>query len=229
MAAGFISVQLFSQTQKGNWMLGTSFGSAGFSSSNGKTTYSNTATEYNSKGRSLSISAYPFAMYFVNDNVAVGGSFGISFSGSKNDYSNTASANISKNKSNYSGFSFGPVVRGYFGKAGSDGQPWIEGTAAISTSRSNSDNTNTVLPNSSVSDSRSNNWNAGANLGYSHFINSAIAVQYFIGYRHYHYSSDSDYKPNPGAAYSYETVSDNNNINFGVGLQVHLASQGVKK
>jgi len=228
LTAGLIVSQSYSQTQKGYWMLGTSFGSAGFSSTNSNSSYSNSATEYNSDGKSFGVSVNPSGLYFIKDNLAVGAAVGMSFSTSKGDYSNTGSANVSKTKSHYTNFSFGPQIRYYFGTPGSKGQPWVETSAGISTNPGKSENTNTMIASGYENDSRSNNWNAGANLGYSHFINSSIGLQYFIGYRHYHYSSNTDVKPNPGAAYSYETTSNTNNINFGVGLQIHIPSASVK-
>ncbi len=228
LATGLIVLQSYSQTQKGHWMLSASMASAGFSSNKSHTKYSDSPIEYNSAGKNLGVSVFPSALYFIKDNIALGGNFGASFSTSKTQNSNTTSPGVSKNKSHFTTFSFGPQIRCYFGESGSKGQPWVEANAGISTSPGKSDYSNTISMNSTENDSRSNNWNAGVNLGYSHFINSVIGFQYYVGYRHSHSSGGSDVTPSPGTPYSFKTTTDNNNINFGLGFQVHIPSSVAK-
>ena len=96
-------------------------------------------------------------------------------------------------------------------------------------------------------------WNAGAQIGYEHFLNSAIGLQYYLGYSFSHYQTISEYDYPTGTDYTYDSQlaaqrpsaasharilgrgiclrgkSNSNGISFGVGLQIHLDWLNKKK
>lgn len=96
------------QTLKGDWLLGVSIGSINHTSSNSKTTYSNTPTVCNSKGNSTSFSIGPTAGYFIRNNHAIGAFLSISRYVSNNNSSNTSSSTTSDSKSTQPSFYIGP-------------------------------------------------------------------------------------------------------------------------
>ena len=55
----FAVVASFAQVNKGDKLVGVSFGSLSYTNSDSKTTYSNTPTVYNSDGNSFSVSVNP--------------------------------------------------------------------------------------------------------------------------------------------------------------------------
>ena len=106
-----LSLSVFSQTKKGDKLVGVGIGSISYTNSDSKTTYSNTPTEYNSDGNSFSISVNPNVAWFVNDNLAIGGGVSISFYSSKSNSSNTSSSTTSESKSTQPSFYIGPLAR----------------------------------------------------------------------------------------------------------------------
>lgn len=98
-----ISASAFSQTQKGNWLVG---GSAGFSSQS-QSGSSTTTTE---------LSITPTAGYFISNNLAVGASLNF---GSQKSGSTTVST-----------FGIGPMVRYYFAELGKNAKIYGQGEFA---------------------------------------------------------------------------------------------------
>lgn len=102
-----LSFAVAGQTKKGDKLYGVCIGSISYTSSDSKTTYSNTPTVYNSEGISLN----PNIAWFVQDNLAIGGGVSISFYSSKSESSNTASTTTTESKSTQPSFYIGPLAR----------------------------------------------------------------------------------------------------------------------
>jgi outer membrane protein W len=97
-----ISASAFSQTQKGNWLVG---GSAGFSSQ----------SQSGASGNITELSITPTAGYFINNNLAVGASLNF---GSQ------------KSGSTVTTFGIGPMVRYYFAELGKNAKLYGQGEFA---------------------------------------------------------------------------------------------------
>ena len=121
----FCMLSAFSQTKKGDKMVGVGFGSVSYTNSDSKTSYSNTPTVYNSDGSSFSISINPNVAWFVRDNLAIGGGVSVSFYSSKSNSSNTGSTTTSESKSTQPSVYIGPLARYYFGGS-SKGMPFAQ-------------------------------------------------------------------------------------------------------
>lgn len=112
---GVMALTSYAQTKRGDKLVGVSFGSFSMTSSDSKTTYSNTPTVYNSDGSSFSVSVNPNVAWFIQDNLAIGGSFSMGYYSSKSNGSNTSSTTTSESKSTQPSFYIGPLARYYFG------------------------------------------------------------------------------------------------------------------
>jgi hypothetical protein len=144
------------------------------------------------------------------------------YSGSS-DNSNTAYTSTSESSSHQLYFSLGPFVRYYFGNSGGKGMPFIYIYAGTSFYP---DYTSTYSTNTGYSYTykykKYSTWNAGAQIGYEHFLNSAIGLQYYVGYSFSHYQQTSEYDYKTDTDYTYDSKSNNHGISFGVSLQIHL-------
>lgn len=214
---------VFPQNKKGNLLIGTYLGSGGFNFSNSENgnSYSTNISKQDSNGFSIGVG--PSIGYFLTDNLVVGTSCSLSYSSSSYDNSYTEDASTSESSYHQLYFSLGPFVRFYFGKSGGKGMPFIHiytGTSFYpdySSTYSNSYGTKYTYRYKKYSV-----WNAGAQVGYEHFLNSAIGLQYYVGYSFSHYNTTSEYDYPTGTDYSYDSKSNYHGISFGVGLQIHL-------
>lgn len=71
---------------------------------------------------------------------------------------------------------------------------------------------------------KSYGWNAGGGVGYSHFFNEQIALQYFVNYRYKWLKNTATY--NTPSITSPDNSTKSNDFNFGVGLQIYLSRKG---
>jgi hypothetical protein len=228
LAGCFSMFSAFTQVEKGSKLVGVSIGGFSYTSSDSKTSYSNTPTVYNSDGNSFSISIYPNVAWFIQDGLAIGGSLSISFYNSKSNNSNTSSAATSENKSNQPSFYIGPFARYYFGGS-SKGKPFaqvggqygIYGGKSESKSSSGSSSETTTKPKG--------DWNAGALFGYEHFISEYVGIYGSLGFNYGKSKTDYEYKPSTGTSYTYTSEYSRWNVPVNVGLQVHIPSKKTKK
>ncbi|HQW45204.1 MAG: PorT family protein [Chitinophagaceae bacterium] len=226
----FTTLAMQAQNKKGNWLLGASLGSTGYSFGKSESgTVGSTNISY-SDNNSFNLGIYPTVGYYISDNVILGTYFTVGFSNSKNDNSNNYSSNTSESKSNYGYFGLGPFGRFYFGNNGGKGQPFAEVSTGITFYPGYKGE---YIPNTGTGYTyeyeKYHPWNAGVKFGYEHFINETVGIQYYIGYTHSNYQYNTVYKyPSlPDAVYTYESSS--NNISFGAGLQIHLNCGKKKK
>lgn len=211
------------QNKKGTWFLGTSFGSAGYSLSKSESGDASSPHVTKSDGGSYSLSVYPTIGYYLQDDLVLGAYLTLGYYGANTDYSNNY--NSSTSSSNYKELSIaiGPFIRYYFGKDGAKGRPYLHAYVQTnlypvysgeSTSNPGTDYTYEYPNYKSLS--------AGLQIGYEHYLNPTVGLQYFVGYSFSSYSYDTkyDYPTGIDPVYTYKATS--HGFTFGVGLQIHL-------
>ena len=219
----FTAFTIQAQNKKGNFLVGTSIGGAGISFGSSESNTAGSTTISKSDNSSFNISVYPTVGLYVSDNVVIGTYFSLGFYHSKNDNSNNISTATSTNKSSYGSFGLGPFARFYFGDNKGKGMPWTEVNTGISFYPGyKGEYTPSTGTGYKYEYKKYHPWNAGVKVGYEHFINPTIGIQYYVGYSYSQYKYDTfyDYPSIPDVTYEYK--SNSSNINFGVGLQVHL-------
>lgn len=225
MSAGFIAN---AQTEKGSMLVGVSFGSFSFTDSDSKTTYSNTPTEYDSKGNSFSISINPNVAWFVMDNLAVGGGISLSYYVSNSDSSNTGSTTTSESKSTQPSFYIGPLARYYFGKSTS-GKPFAQLNAQYGIYGGKSESSTSTGASSETSTKPKGDWNVGAAFGYEYFASPYIGIFASVGFNYGESKTDYEYRPSTSAGYDYTSEYKRFYIPVNLGIQVHLPCNKAKK
>lgn len=216
------------QTEKGNMLVGVGIGSISFTSSDSETTYSNTPTEYNSKGNSFSISVNPNVAWFIADNFALGGGVSLSFYSSKSDSDNTGSTTTSESKSTQPAFYIGPMARYYFGKSAS-GKPFVQANAQYGIAGGKSESSTSTGASSETSTKPKGDWNAGATIGYEHFLNQYVGLYFSIGVNYGQSKTSYEYRPSTGTGYDYTSTYSRVYVPVNVGLQVHLPCRKANK
>ena len=222
-----LSLSVFSQTKKGDKLVGVGIGSISYTNSDSKTTYSNTPTEYNSDGNSFSISVNPNVAWFVNDNLAIGGGVSISFYSSKSNSSNTSSSTTSESKSTQPSFYIGPLARYYFGGS-SKGMPFAQVNFQIGIYGGKSESKTSTGSSSETTTNPKGDWNAGLSFGYEHFITPNVGLYGTIGFNYGKSKTMYEYRPSTGTGYDYTSEYSRFYIPVNVGLQVHILGKGKK-
>lgn len=223
-----LSFAVAGQTKKGDKLYGVGIGSISYTSSDSKTTYSNTPTVYNSDGTSFSISLNPNIAWFVQDNLAIGGGVSISFYSSKSESSNTASTTTTESKSTQPSFYIGPLARYYFGGS-PKGMPFAQVNFQYGIYGGKSESKLSTGSSSETKTKPKGDWNAGASFGYEHFISPYIGFYGSIGFNYGSSKTEYQYRPSTGTGYDYTSDYSRFYIPVNVGLQVHILGKGKKK
>jgi len=220
----FMFITSKAQTLKGDWLLGVSIGNISHTSSNSKTTYSNTPTVYDSKGSSTSFSINPTAGYFIRKNHAIGAFLSISRYVSNSKSSNTSSSTTSDSKSTQPSFYIGPFWRAYFGSNEKTlpfaqigfqfGQSGGSSKSSTSTGASSETTTNPVA-----------DWNLGGTFGFEHFLSKNIGAFMSVGANYGEIKTKYFYRPSTGTGYDYTSSYNRLYITFNIGIQVHILSR----
>jgi hypothetical protein len=206
-------------------MVGASVGSGAFSHTDSKDK-SNSYSQTDNDTKTFAIAFSPSALYFVSDNLALGASIGLGYSSNHSTQAYPVTpVQSSKSKAHYFPISFDPEIRKYFGKPGSKGLPWVNifGGANTTPGKGTAD---VLINNEHISGKgkySNYGWNAGAGIGYAHFFNEHIALQYFINFRHTWLRTTGNY--DTPLFQTPVTYTNSNDINFGVGLQIHLSKK----
>lgn len=180
---GVMALTSNAQTKRGDKLVGVSFGSFSMTSSDSRTTYSNTPTVYNSDGSSFSVSVNPNVAWFIQDNLAIGGSFSMSYYSSKSNSSNTSSTTTSESKSTQPSFYIGPLARYYFG--GSEkGMPFAQVNYQYGIYGGMSKSSTSTGASSETTTKPKGDWNAGFTFGYEHFATPNIGIFASIGFNY---------------------------------------------
>jgi hypothetical protein len=222
MALCLISMTtVFSQTKKGDKLVGVGFGGISYTNSDGKTSYSNTTTVYNSDGNSFNISVYPNFAWFINDNFALGGSFSIGFYNSKSNSSNTGSTTTTESKYTQPFIYIGPMARYYFGGS-TKGMPFAQANFQFGLNGGKSESKTSTGSSSETKYKPKADWNAGVSFGYEHFISPNVGFYGSIGFNYGKTKTTYEYRPSTGTGYDYTSEYSRFYIPVNVGLQVHL-------
>lgn len=217
----FCMLSAFSQTKKGDKMVGVGFGSVSYTNSDSKTSYSNTPTVYNSDGSSFSISVNPNVAWFVRDNLAIGGGVSVSFYSSKSNSSNTGSTTTSESKSTQPSVYIGPLARYYFGGS-SKGMPFAQVNIQYGIYGGKSESKTSTGASSETTTKPKGDWNAGLSFGYEHFITPNVGFYGSIGFNYGKSKTLYEYRPSTGTGYDYTSEYSRFYIPVNVGLQVHI-------
>lgn len=211
----------FSQTKKGDKMVGVGFGSISYTNSDSKTTYSNTPTVYNSDGNSFSISVNPNVAWFVKDNLAIGGGISVSFYSSKSNSSNTGSTTTTESKSTQPSIYIGPLARYYFGGS-PKGMPFAQLNVQYGIYGGKSESKTSTGASSETTTKPKGDWNAGLSFGYEHFVTPNVGLYASIGFNYGKSKTNYEYRPSTGTGYDYTSEYSRFYIPVNVGLQVHI-------
>lgn len=221
IVCSFCMLSAFSQTKKGDKMVGVGFGSVSYTNSDSKTSYSNTPTVYNSDGSSFSISVNPNVAWFVRDNLAIGGGVSVSFYSSKSNSSNTGSTTTSESKSTQPSVYIGPLARYYFGGS-SKGMPFAQVNIQYGIYGGKSESKTSTGASSETTTKPKGDWNAGLSFGYEHFITPNVGFYGSIGFNYGKSKTLYEYRPSTGTGYDYTSEYSRFYIPVNVGLQVHI-------
>lgn len=227
LIAGVITFNAFAQTDKGDKLVGVSFGSLSYTNSDSKTTYSNTPTVYNSDGNSFSVSINPNVAWFISDNLAIGGGLSISFYNSKSKSSNTSSTATSESKYTEPSFYIGPLARYYFGGS-AKGKPFGQVNFQIGIGGGKSESTTSTGASSETKTKPKGDWNAGLAFGYEHFVTSNVGLFASVGFNYGKSKTSYEYRPSTGSGYDYTSEYSRFYIPVNVGIQVHILGKGKK-
>lgn len=220
LASLLLTINAFSQLQKGTKLVGVSFGGFSYTNSDSKTTYSNTTTEYNSDGSSFSASLTPNIAWFVQDNLAVGGSLSLSMYTSKSTSSNTSSTTIYESKYNQPSVYIGPYARYYFG--GSEkGKPFAQVSFSYGISGGKSSSDSGTASSETITKPKYD-WNAGLTVGYEHFLSEYVGLYANLGVNYGSSKTLYEYKPSTGTGYDYTSEYSRIYVPINFGIQVHL-------
>ena len=229
LAAGiFALLPAFSQTSKGDKLVGVSFGSISYTNSDSKTTYSNTPTVYNSDGNSFSINVNPNIAWFIQDNLAIGGGISVSFYSSKSSSSNTGSSTTTTSKYTQPSFYISPLARYYFGGS-NKGKPFAQVNFQYGIAGGKSKSESSGGSSSETTTKPKGDWNTGLSFGYEHFFNARVGLYASVGFNYGKSKTSYEYRPSTGSGYDYTSDYSRFYIPVNVGLQVHLAGKGNKK
>jgi hypothetical protein len=219
---------VFSQTSKGDKLVGVGIGSLSYTSSDSKTSYSNTPTVYNGDGSSFSISLNPNVAWFIQDNLAIGGGISVSFYSSKSNSSNTSSSSTSESKTTQPSLYIGPLARYYFGGS-SKGMPFAQVNVQYGFYGGKSESKTSSGSSSETTTKPKGDWNAGLSFGYEHFVTSNIGFYGSVGFNYGKSKTLYEYRPSTGTGYDYTSEYSRFFIPVNVGLQVHILGSKKKK
>jgi hypothetical protein len=160
----------------------------------------------------------------------IGTYFDLDFYSSKHNSSSTSSSDTAVTKSNSLYFSLGPFARFYLGQDNGKGRLFVHVSVGFSLYPVYS---YTSTPSSGTGSTEKYDkyfpWNAGLKIGYEHYLNPVIGLEFYVGYTYYHSDSSYtyDYATGPHTTYTYK--SNEHDFVFGAGLQIHLETLTKKK
>jgi hypothetical protein len=211
------------QNKKGNLLVGTYFGGTGANFGNTESSNTTSPTISKSKNNSFNLGIGPNVGIYLSDNFVLGTYLGINFYSSKTDNSNSTTTATAESKYHSVTFNISPYGRLYFGDNKGKGMPYVQINTGLTFYPSDQ---GTYTPSTGTGYTYKTKKylgvNAGFNIGYEHFINNIIGLQYYVGYGYTHYKYDYFYDFTSGTDYTYTYTSNSSNINFGVGLNIHL-------
>jgi len=213
----------FPQNKKGNLLIGTYLGSTGLSFGNSESGSSSSDNVYKSDNSGFNIGVGPSIGYFLTDSLVVGASLGISYSSNRYEGSETKTDYSSNSNSSSIYLSLGPFLRYYLGSSNPNRVPYVHLSVGTSLYPSYSGHYETGDGYEYDYSYKSySSWGAGLQLGYEHFLNPSIGLQYYVGYSFSHYSYETEYDYETGEDYSYNYKNNSHGLSVGIGIQIHL-------
>jgi hypothetical protein len=209
------------QVKKGDKLVGVSLGSLSYTSSDSKTSYSNTPTVYNSDGNSFSINVNPNILWFIQDNLGLGGGVNIGIYNSKSTSSNTGSSNTTTSTYTQPSVYISPMARYYFGGS-SKGMPFAQVNLQYGIYGGTSESKTSTGSSSETKTKPKGDWNAGLSFGYEHFVTPNVGLFGAIGFNYGKSKTEYEYRPSTGTGYNYTSEYSRFYIPVSVGLQVHI-------
>lgn len=223
MIALWCFMVLNAQNKKGNWILGASVGSAGFTKSNSTSQRIGTVGNSESENKYINIALTPYAGYYFTDKIVAGAVINLSFSNNRSESHSVNSPNVGSGKTSSLLFGVGPFGRFYFGELSNKGMPFTEVSMQLSfipaykgESFKDGNLYYTVNYDSYLFKS------AGAKIGYEHFLTRDLGLQYTLGvsYSRYNYTFKYDYVT--GTDSEYEETYKSFGLAAGLGLVIHF-------
>lgn len=225
LALTICSTFVFSQTKKGDKLVGVGFGSVSYTNSDSKTTYSNTPTVYKSEGNSFSISVNPNVGWFIQDDLAVGGGVSISFYNSKSTSSNSSSTTTSESKYNQPSFYLSPFARKYF-SGSATGKPFVQLGVQYGIAGGKSTSKTSTGSSSETTTKPKYDFNGGLSVGYEQFLSKTLGFYFSIGFNYGKSKTTYEYRPSTGTGYDYSSEYSRFYVPVNVGLQAHIGKKG---
>lgn len=231
-----LSIKSNAQFTKGTLMLGTTIGSAGYTSASSDYNYD--AGELRSvKTNTFTFSMGPQIAFFLSPRLIAGAtpSFNISTSHATNNINNTNNSfSNSTTNTTTTTVTIGPFMRYYFSNLKSNNWFYAQlngavGTGSGTTDGSSTSSTSTGSTNGKVSDIFT--WNAGGSIGLTHFFYKRIGMDVALGYNDSHVhnydinNSTSTNKTSGGvttSANNYKLNTSTNGVTLGVGFHWFL-------
>lgn len=190
IAGAALSLSAAAQTEKGSWMVGGSIGNINLGVGNSTTNFS--------------IDVEPIGLYFITDNLGVGGRALLGVS-------NSSSSDIAGVKSSITKFRYGiaPTLRYYFTTMGK-GKIFGEGAVDFA-----GKSTTTKIANTSKTETGSNT-GFSLGVGYNYFFNPHVALEVALRYVN-------------KFAYNAPTAGAENNVNVNFGFQVFFPKKSASR
>ena len=184
-----LTIKSNAQFTKGTMMLGTTIGSAGYSSAGSDYNY-DAGELRNTKTNAFTFSVGPQIGFFLSPRLVAGAtpSFNISTSHATSNINNTNNtfSNTTTNTTTTT-VSIGPFMRYYISNLKTNNWFYVQVNGAAGTGTGTSDgssnsSTSTGSTNGKVSDIFT--WNAGGSIGLTHFFYKRIGMDVALGYNH---------------------------------------------
>ncbi len=210
------------QFSKGTIMLGTTFGSTGYSSANSDYGY-DVGTLKSTGTNTFTFSVGPQVGVFLSPHVVLGATpaFNITTSHVNSTTTNTNSTTTgSATSTTMLTVSLGPFVRYYFAGVSDNNWFYMQVNGAVGTgSGTNSGNSYTANATANTNGKVSNifTWNTGASVGLTHFFYKRIGMDVALGYNYAHvhnYDTNNTFSTNKNSG---NITSSTNNYNLDTG------------
>lgn len=222
---------LFAQTSKGILFVGTSVGSITYASNNSDFNYADSGFK-KTTNHNFGIGINPHLGVFVTNHLVVGGSLGFNIASNKTDANSTETNLLNNNtKTNTFTINAGPFARYYFFNSTPSHNLFFAqldakvGTGSGSSSGNGDNVANTFTSTGKIS--KIFEWNAGGSIGFTHFIQKNIGLDFSAGYTYGmhkdHDLTTTNYTAKSGGATSvsastYDLTQHTNNFILGVGF-----------
>jgi hypothetical protein len=235
-ASTFFVHQANAQFAKGTLMLGTTVGTAGYSSANSDYGY-DVGTLKNTGTNTFTFSVGPQIGVFLSPHLVLGATPAFSINTSKatstTNNTNSTTSGTTTNTTTLT-VTLGPFMRYYINPGPTTNWFYFQINGAAGTGSGTTSGTSYTNTNNSTSDGKVGNiftWNAGASVGLTHFFYRRIGMDVALGYSYSHvhnYDSNNNYSTNKTSGVTVPTTNNytlntaTNGVTLGVGFHWFL-------